>query len=130
MTLSPRGAALGALTAVALLSLAASTGGASVDRLLDPIVAAVPGGDLTGHLLLMGACSFLTVRGFAAVPWRGRTLGALRVVGALLVLSLTDEASQHFLAARTCSWSDALANVVGILTFGALGARARPQPRR
>lgn len=130
MTLSPRGAALSALTAVALLSLAASTGGASIDRLLDHIVPAVPGGDWTGHVLLMGTCSFFAVRGFAPVPWRGGTLGALRVVSALVVLSLLEEASQHFLATRTCSWSDALANVVGILTFGALAATVALRPTR
>ncbi|MEM1247486.1 MAG: VanZ family protein [Acidobacteriota bacterium] len=126
---SRRAAAVAALTLVAGLSLLASLGGQEVDARLGGLVAVVPGGDFTGHLLLMGACSFFTVRAFGSVRWRGRPLGAARIVIALLLVSLLDEGAQHWLAARTCSWSDALANTLGIVTFGGL-AKARLRSAR
>ena len=85
----------------------------------------LPGRDVTGHFLLMGALAFFVVLGFADARVRGRTLGAL---GAIVIVALGatfDETLQFFSTNRTFSLVDLSASLGGIAVFGALAGWLR-----
>ena len=83
-------------------------------------VYAIPGADKTAHFLLMGSLAFLAnmaLRG-AAIHLGRRTLP---LGGSLVALLVTlEEASQHFIPARTLSLGDLLADYAGIMLIGGL----------
>ncbi len=94
------------------------------------IVAHLPGGDATGHFLLIGAMAFLLN---ASLPVLRRPVGRFRLPRGSLILALVvtvEELSQLWLPARSFSWADLLGNYLGILILGGLGAfffRERPR---
>lgn len=83
----------------------------------------VPGGDKTGHFLLMGMAAFLVNLSLNAARLR---IGPLHVlvgsVGVAAVVTL-EEFSQVFFASRTFDLTDLTADYVGILLFGWLATR-------
>ena len=86
---------------------------------LGRIVGALPGGDLTGHFLLVGGSAFLATLGFA--PGDGTRNDRLLLPAlAVLAFATIDEFSQIYLAEREFSWSDLAANYAGIAVFSAL----------
>lgn len=122
--------ALVAIGAAVLTSLAAT--------LLSPgwfrLVHHLPGGDKTGHFLIMGTVTFLVTLAFATARVRGRRLGVLGCVLAVGAVVTVDELLQLLFPSRSFSLLDLLANWLGILFFGAaawlvLRIRARRQKR-
>ena len=102
--------------AVVLVSAAATL---RPDWPLDWIVGHLPGGDVTGHFLLVGGSAFLATLGFGPGDepgWRRLLLPALAVT----LFATADEISQIYLDARDFSWSDLAANYAGILVFSAV----------
>lgn len=96
------------------------------DRLRD-VMDGLPGGDKTGHFLLMGMLSFLLNLSLAAdrmkiVPLRplkgSLPKGSLIAAGVVFL----DEFSQLFLSAREFSPFDLAADIVGVVLFGELAA--------
>jgi VanZ family protein len=81
------------------------------------LAAGVPGGDVTGHFLLMGLLAFFVVLGFSRVRVARRRLGVLGsalIVSALVTL---DELAQLLLPARRFSLVDLAASYAGIVVF-------------
>ncbi len=85
------------------------------------LVRHLPGGDITGHFLLLGTMSLLlnAALRFKTFSWRGRNILWGTVL--LLTIATLEESSQIFFVSRSFSWSDMAANTVGILVFGELG---------
>ncbi len=86
---------------------------------LDRVVGALPGGDLTGHFLLVGGSAFLATLGFGPgeqPSWRRLLLPALAVT----LFATADEISQIYLEERDFSWTDLAANYAGVLVFSAV----------
>jgi VanZ family protein len=86
---------------------------------LHRIVAALPGGDLTGHFLLVGGSAFLATLGFGPSAEQGWTRLVLPAL-AVTIFATADEISQIYLAERDFAWTDLAANYAGILFFSAL----------
>jgi hypothetical protein len=82
----------------------------------------LPGRDVTGHFLLMGALAFFVVLGFADARIRGRTLGALGALGIVALGASIDEVLQLWSTNRTFSFVDLGASLAGIAAFGAIAA--------
>ncbi len=106
--------ALVAIVAAVLTSLAATIISPGWFRL----VRHLPGGDKTGHFLIMGMVSFLVTLAFASAKIRGRRLGALGCVLLVGAVVTIDELLQLLFPSRTFDLADLLANWLGILTFG------------
>ncbi|TNE46899.1 MAG: trypsin [Deltaproteobacteria bacterium] len=85
------------------------------------LVRHLPGGDITGHFLLLGTMSLLlnAALKFKTFSWRGRNILWGTVL--LLAIATLEESSQIFFVSRSFSWSDMAANTVGILVFGEMG---------
>lgn len=86
---------------------------------LDRIVSALPGGDVTGHFLLVGGSAFLATLGFgpgSEPSWRRLLVPALAVT----LFATADEISQIYLEERDFSWTDLAANYAGILFFSTI----------
>ncbi len=124
--------------ALLAIGVAVLTSGAAT--LISPgwfrLVHLLPGGDKTGHFIIMGTVSFLVTLAFASARIRGRrvelgAMGCILMVGAVVTV---DEFLQLLFPTRSFSLGDLLANRLGILSFGAaawlvLRARARRRER-
>ncbi|MEL6616207.1 MAG: VanZ family protein [Bacteroidota bacterium] len=126
-----RASGVAAVAAVIGLSVWASSPYSSV---LTAPLAHVPGGDTTGHVLIMGALAAACVLAFSPRRWRGRRFGAARVMGLVALGVTVDEVVQAVVPSRTFSWSDLAASLVGVALFGTLAAvwlarRQRPEIR-
>lgn len=117
-----------AIGAAVLTSLAATLISPGWFRLVHHL----PGGDKTGHFLIMGTVTFWVTLAFATARVRGRRLGVLGCVLAVGAVVTVDELLQLLFPARSFSLLDLLANWLGILFFGAaawlvlrMGARRR-----
>ena len=113
---------------VAIISLVAST---SYGLILARLVQQIPGGDKTGHFVLMGIVSFVTV--VAAIRLGTRSPRANVMIGFILVgvFATLDEVLQLVLPRRTFSLSDLSASYAGVVVFGALAwALVRSRSRR
>lgn len=84
------------------------------------VLAVVPGGDTTGHFVLMGLLAFLVVLAFAGARLRRRRLGVLGCALLVGVLVTIDEVTQLFLPARRFSLQDLAASYGGIAVFSLL----------
>lgn len=114
--LSPGWLVIGGVVA---LSVWASSPYSSI--LLDPLEY-VPGGDKTGHVLIMGLLAAGCVIAFTGRLWRGRPISS-RWILLLVALGVTaDEFIQLAVPSRTFSWLDLLASLAGVAFFGALAA--------
>ena len=85
----------------------------------------VPGGDTTGHFVLLGLLSLLVNLGFSSTR-----LGRLPLHKASLLLAAiitVEEFTQILLANRTFSLTDLSANYLGIWLLGELGVFLRSQ---
>ncbi len=82
----------------------------------------IPGGDLTGHFLLMGLLSFAVNLRFSRNRLRGRRLGVLGCTGLVLAAVTLEELTQKWIPARSFSMADLVASYTGVLTWGALAA--------
>ena len=80
----------------------------------------VPGGDKTGHFLLMGGLTFFAVLGIAPRLKLPAARATLVVAGTLAVLITLEEGSQYFLPTRSFSIPDLLCSLAGVLVFGLL----------
>lgn len=82
----------------------------------------VPGGDKTGHFVLMGVLSLLVNLSLGAARVTLGPVSALK--GSLIVAALVtlEELSQVFLAYRGFSLLDLAADFAGIVLFGRLAA--------
>ena len=83
----------------------------------------IPGGDKTGHAVLMGTLAFLVNLCLNDRRWQ---LGSLRVQqGSLIVLALVvaEECSQLWIAHRTFDGLDLLSDLVGISIGGMVARR-------
>ncbi len=96
----------------------------------------VPGRDVTGHFLIMGAlaaaCVIAFARGSRATGlWRGKGGSAARVLAFVAVGVTVDELAQALIPSRTFSWLDLAASLAGVVLFGGLAAWwvARQRPR-
>ena len=97
----------------------ANTGESSV---FFDLVKALPYGDKMGHLLIFG---FLTLGANLSFKFQQLSVGIISVYwGTFLVIvfSLIEELSQHFIPTRTLDTLDILADVVGISVFTAISA--------
>jgi VanZ family protein len=103
--------------AVAMISLLAST---SYGVTIAHLVQQIPGGDKTGHFVLMGLVSFVTVA--AAIRLGTRRPRANVMIGFSLVgvFATLDEVLQLVLPRRTFSWTDLSASYAGVVVLGAL----------
>jgi polysaccharide biosynthesis protein VpsQ len=121
---------------LALLAVGAAVLTSAVATLISPgwfkLVRHLPGGDKTGHFLIMGTVSFLVTLAFASARIRGRRLGPLGCVLIVGAVVTVDELLQLLFPSRSFSLGDLLANWLGILSFGAaawlvlrVGARRR-----
>ena len=107
-------AALAAAIAVGAISLAASAG---VGRSQLALINSVPGADTTGHFFLIGGMTFFATLAFVGTNRRSQFRQWRRIVLVLVVLVSVDEIVQLLLPLRSFSFSDLLANFVGILVF-------------
>ncbi len=107
-----KGAATILLATVVAISIVAS-----LRSELFLFVYSFPGGDKTGHFLLMGALSFSVVLGFSGLRLRGRAIGPLLCTGAVLLLVALEEVTQAFLPNRQVSLFDLLASYAGVILF-------------
>jgi polysaccharide biosynthesis protein VpsQ len=86
-------------------------------RLFIP-VSSIPGGDKTGHFLLMGILSFLATLTMAPRRFKmGRLTLPLGSVCVAIVVTM-EEFSQIFIRSRGFSWGDLAADYCGIICFG------------
>lgn len=85
-------------------------------------LAYVPGGDTTGHVLIMGALAAACVIAFAGRLWRGQPIRAVHVMLFVAVGVTVDEFVQAVVPSRTFSWLDLTASLVGVAIFGSLAA--------
>ncbi|TFG72458.1 MAG: VanZ family protein [Anaerolineales bacterium] len=80
----------------------------------------IPGGDKTGHFILIGMLSFLVnlSMGAKTTPWKSITV----LKGSLIVFIVVfaEECSQIFLKYRGFDLIDLLADTAGICVFGSL----------
>ncbi|MCD4686722.1 MAG: VanZ family protein [Anaerolineae bacterium] len=83
----------------------------------------VPGGDKTGHFLLMGTAAFLVNLSLNAARMQVGSLSLLRGSMLVAVAVTAEEFSQVFFASRGFSLIDLAADYAGILLFGWLAAR-------
>lgn len=114
-----RASGVAAVVVVIGLSVWASSPYSSV---LTAPLAYVPGGDTTGHVLIMGALAAACVIAFSRRLWRGRPLGAGRVLSLVALGVTVDEVIQAGIPSRTFSWLDLAASLVGVAVCGALAA--------
>jgi len=122
---------------LALLAIGAAVLTSGAATLISPgwfrLVRHLPGGDKTGHFLIMGTVSFLVTLAFASARIRGRRLGALGCVLMVGAVVTVDEFLQLLFPTRSFSLGDLLANWLGILSFGAVAwrvLRARAKGRK
>lgn len=80
----------------------------------------IPGGDKTGHFLLMGMLTLLVNLSLARLGWRRLTVP--RVCLGLWILVGLEELSQLGLSRRSFELADLAADTVGIVVFGFLAA--------
>lgn len=86
------------------------------------LLKAIPGGDKTGHFVLMGLASFLVNLSLSAARVQ---IGPLRLLKGSLIVAVVvtlEEASQLLFASRGASVLDLLVDYAGIILFGALAA--------
>lgn len=84
----------------------------------------IPGGDKTGHVLVMGLLAGGCVLAFAGRSVRGWELTPVRLL-VLVALGVTlDEAVQAVIPARTFDWGDLAASLAGVVLIGGLAAVA------
>lgn len=111
------------LRRLALLGIVAAVATSLAATIFSPrwfqLVRYLPGGDKTGHFLIMGTVTFLVTLAFSSAHLRGRRLGALGCMAIVGVVVTVDELLQLLFPSRTFSGADLLANWLGILTFGA-----------
>ncbi len=111
------------LAAVVLfMSIAASTGAAKELRAL---VYLLPGEDMTGHFLFLGALAFASGLAFIGRERDRQWRQWGRVVLVLLLMSTLEESSQLLLTRRTFSLVDLGANYAGVLLFASLAFAMR-----
>jgi VanZ family protein len=93
------------------------------------LVERLPGGDKTGHFLLVGLLGFF-VNMAAGTPARGALVSRASLF--LLVVVTLEEVSQLFLHFRGFSLADLAADYAGLLSFGWLAAylKSRQPPLR
>lgn len=121
----PRNASLTRATAAfaLLLTVIVVTANLGLGRQVFSFLIRIPGGDFTGHLVLMGILSFLVnttyLNRHPHATWRA-TLG---VTGAVAGLVLVEELSQLLLIHRGFSLSDLAADALGIGAFALLARR-------
>lgn len=84
----------------------------------------VPGGDKTGHFLAVGLVTFVVVLGFAPIPFRGRRLGAGRLLLLIAVVITLEEYSQQLFPNRRFSLLDLVYSYAGLMAFGGAAAWA------
>ncbi len=108
---------------LALLAMGAAVLTSGAATLFSPgwfrLVRHLPGGDKTGHFLIMGTVSFLVTLAFSSARIRGRRLGAVGCVLMVGAVVTVDEFLQLLFPTRSFSLGDLLANWLGILSFGA-----------
>lgn len=86
------------------------------------LIEAIPGGDKTGHFVLMGLASFLVNLSLSAARVQ---IGPVRLLKGSLIVAVVvtlEEASQLLFASRGASVLDLLADYAGIVLFGAFAA--------
>ena len=103
--------------AVAMISLLASS---SYGLILAHLVQQIPGGDKTGHFVLMGLVSFVTVAAAIRMGNRSIRTKVFSGFGLAVLFATLDEVLQLVLPRRTFSWIDLFASYAGVAVFGAL----------
>ena len=103
--------------AVAAISLLAST---SYGVTIAHLVQQIPGGDKTGHFVLMGLVSFVTVAAAIRLGNRSIRTRVLSGFGLVVLFATLDEVLQVVLPRRTFSWTDLSASYAGVVVLGAL----------
>lgn len=90
----------------------------------------LPGGDFTGHLLLLGTMSLLLngALQFKTFPWKSWNI--LMGTAILLSVATLEETSHLFLVSRSFSLYDMLGNTIGIIAFGEIGRWLTPDDSR
>jgi len=97
-------------------------------------LARVPGGDKTGHFLLLGGLSFLVNMTLSAKTVRLGPVSVLKGSLVVGVLATAEELSQLLLKSRTFDPGDLLCDYLGIVCFAWLARRLvrtrrlRPDP--
>lgn len=84
-------------------------------------VSVLPGGDFTGHIVLMGTMSLLLN---AALRFRTFALWGVPVLwgtAVFLGIATLEECSQWFIPSRSFSLGDMAGNAIGIVGFGEIG---------
>ena len=82
----------------------------------------IPGGDKTGHFILIGVLACLLNLSFGAPRTRGGKGRLLRVNVILGILITIEEFTQMMVPWRGFSIRDGMANILGIILFGRLAA--------
>ena len=115
---------MNALAALAIAAVLASSIIASLGygSLVFGFVTRIPGGDLTGHFLLMGLLSFVVNLRFSRSRLHGRRLGVLGCTGLVLAAVTLEELTQKWIPTRSFSMADLVASYAGVLAWGALAA--------
>ena len=103
--------------AVAAISLLAST---SYGVTIAHLVQQIPGGDKTGHFVLMGLVSFVTVAAAIRLGNGSMRTRGLSGFGLVVLFATLDEVLQVVLPRRTFSWTDLSASYAGVVVLGAL----------
>ena len=112
------------LAALAITLLASSPYSAILSAGTDLL----PGGDKTGHVLIMGALAASCVLAFAGRRLRGRTLRAPTILAMVAGAVTVDEFVQSAVPTRTFDWADLGASLVGVLVIGGGAALASRRP--
>ena len=112
------------LTVLAITVLASSPYSAILSAGTDHL----PGGDKTGHVLIMGALAALCVLAFAGRRLRGRTLRATTILAIVGLAVTVDEFVQAAVPSRTFDWADLGASLVGVLIIGGGAALSMRRP--
>ncbi len=120
---------------VVLVGFAALVGGAiflassGIGSMALEVVHRLPAGDKLLHFGLMGLLALLANFAFPRARLVVRELRLTLPTLVVLIVATLEEWSQVYLAARTFSWRDLLANYAGILLFGWLARWRLDQPR-
>jgi len=81
----------------------------------------IPHHDKVGHFVLMAILAYLASA--AIVPWLKNKKfkhPELIIVTLLIILITLEESSQYYFPSRSCSWLDAAAGIIGVLTTTSL----------
>ena len=121
-----RALALLMIVSVAGMSLLASLG---YGPALFGFVNRIPGGDKTGHFVLMGLLAFAVTGWLAPAPWRGGPVGMVRATALVVALVTLEELLQLLVPVRRFTLTDLLASYAGILTGALAGSFALKRRR-